>query len=960
VLTLRGKPAAVERGPTVLVGNTVRYDDSLQVVTARVDTAAAGDSVVLRDPSQGADVIVRGGVRYDLVEQRGTVSGFSTSVPQGETWFVRGGRGAFATDSALADSAGGGRVFYAHDGAVTSCNETAPHYHFVARDIKMISRRILVIRPATLYIGNVPVLWLPFIFQDTRPGRRSGLLRPLFGVAELLRNSPNYQRSVRNLGYYTTLGDYADVKAWVDYRSGARPGPFGVGLLSFNTESRYKVTDRFIDGNLAVAYDRQSDGARNARVSWQHAQAFNQDRRFTANVNLTQNTVVQRRNQFNPYAVLGTISSNVNLQDRFGPVSASLGASAQQFPGRPQRNLDFPNFNLTSRTVSVTPWLDWTPTLAVNNQQQFRLDQATQYSAIYRQRPDGTADSTVLRQSSRTSSVRFDTPLKVFNFNWQNSFTFNETVRNSPQTLQVIGVDTRDTTQIESRLFPQTFTSTFDWTTSFSLPSAFQGTWNLTPTIAFENVGQTGLLFRTERSGGRWVRGQKRVRVGAAVSPTFYAFAPGFGRVERFRHSISPVLSYGFAPRRDVSDDYLRATGNRRGSFLGAIQSNQLTLGLSTNLEAKLRARDPARGAAAGDSAARGPEGNTAAGITSVVPAPGAPRAGPPAGATPNAAGVVPVAGGSAQDEGRKVRVLSVNFSGVSYDLALSDSLTKRYFSRRGITSSTFGYDVRSDLLPGFSFRQDYSLFLGTPQSDTAQFKPFRTGTSVSFQLDRSSAVLGAVARLFGRELGPAAPPSPTQNAPGQQPGGDPEFARQAVSQRVAGSDPLDAAFGGPASRGFTLSVTYTSNRQRPDLVGNFVDNDPTRLCNSAAFVGQPFLYDQCLNNARNNPTAGDSTVNNIVGGVIFRTPPQQSLQANSSFNITQKWSATWSTTYDAVRRQFASNVFGLQRELHDWRASFNFTQSPNGNSLFSFFIALKAQPDVRFPFNRQTVRAPR
>jgi hypothetical protein len=93
---------------------------------------------------------------------------------------------------------------------------------------------------------------------------------------------------------------------------------------------------------------------------------------------------------------------------------------------------------------------------------------------------------------------------------------------------------------------------------------------------------------------------------------------------------------------------------------------------------------------------------------------------------------------------------------------------------------------------------------------------------------------------------------------------------------------------------------------------------------------------------------------------VIFRQPPTQSLQLSSGFNITQKWSAQWQTTYDAVRRQFASNNVQLQRELHDWRANFSFLASPNGNSAFSFFIALKAQPDVKFPFNRQTVRAPR
>ena len=31
------------------------------------------------------------------------------------------------------------------------------------------------------------------------------------------------------------------------------------------------------------------------------------------------------------------------------------------------------------------------------------------------------------------------------------------------------------------------------------------------------------------------------------------------------------------------------------------------------------------------------------------------------------------------------------------------------------------------------------------------------------------------------------------------------------------------------------------------------------------------------------------------------------------------------------------------------------FTQSPNGNFGFTFFIALKAEPDLKFNYNRQT-----
>ena len=73
---------------------------------------------------------------------------------------------------------------------------------------------------------------------------------------------------------------------------------------------------------------------------------------------------------------------------------------------------------------------------------------------------------------------------------------------------------------------------------------------------------------------------------------------------------------------------------------------------------------------------------------------------------------------------------------------------------------------------------------------------------------------------------------------------------------------------------------------------------------------------------------------------------------------MTPKWSAHWSTTYDFVENQFASHIVSLQRDLHDWRAVFAFTQAPNGNFAFNFFIALKAQPDLKFDYDRRSYRA--
>ncbi len=960
VLTLRGKPSAVQRDAAILVGPTIRYDDSTQVVTASADSASR-DSVVLRDPGQGADVVVRTSVRYNLAERRGIVRGFSTSATQGETWYVMGGTGAIAAADSLTTpnvpkGAEGQRVFYAHDASVTSCNEEHPHYHFVARDVKMVSKRLLVIRPATLYIGDVPVLWLPFVYQDTRPGRRSGLLRPVFGPAELLRNSPTYQRSVRHFGYYTTINDYSDASAWIDYRSGARPGGFyGFGEFTVNSELRYRSIDRQLSGNVAVRRTALTNGTRGLDLSLNHQQDFTQDRKLQANINFSQNTTIQRINQFDPNQVLGSIRSNASYSDRFGPVSASVSAAGTEYAGRPDRTLDFPNLTLNSRTISVTPWLDWTPTLSLANSQQFRQTQATQFGYVFTRNAAGNVDSTRRLSSGRTTNLSFNTPIKIFGFQISLPATFAEQVTNAPSRLPVFA-NINDTSSRQYRVFNQTFQSSFDVTPSITLPSAFQGTWNISPQLNLVNVDQGGLLFRTERSGGQYVSGSKRLTYGLSAAPTLYAFAPGIGPVERFRNSINPSLTYSYSPTASVSDAYLRATGATRQGYLGALKQNRITLGLSTNLEAKLRAKaaappTPAPAAVGVQATGTTPGSSPTAPLpTDTTARTGALAAGPP---VPNAP-LIPTAGGSANAEQRKLKIASIQFSSLSYDFARADT------TGRGFVDQTFSYSATSDLLPGFNFRSEYSLYLGDPTSDTARFKPYRTNTSVSFQLDRNSGVFGTLAKLFGLSRGSnSAPiPSPTQNAPGDVAGGDPLFAQQAAASRVAGSASYDAR-NAVIPQAFTMNLTYTESRQRPDIRGGTILANPYVQCSGFSGPEAVFAQQACITNAQNTPLGNATQVGSLTrGSAIFITPPQRSLSVNSSFHITQKWGASWSTVFDAYRKQFASNQVSLQRELHDWRANFNFSQSPNGNFAFSFAIALKAEPDLKFDYNRQTVRS--
>ncbi|MGH9420116.1 MAG: hypothetical protein ACRD3J_09090, partial [Thermoanaerobaculia bacterium] len=188
VLYLEGAPAigraAVARAGTILVGDTITYSDSTKLMVA------LGDTLVLRDPSRGAaDVVALGKLTYNVEQRRGQVTNISTSsVQNGETWYVKGTVATYVNDT----TGGKQTRFYARNGIITSCDDSVPDYHFAAKEIKMISKNIMVARPAVLYLGDVPVFYLPFIFQDMRSGRRSGILTPRFGVGEILRNSPSY------------------------------------------------------------------------------------------------------------------------------------------------------------------------------------------------------------------------------------------------------------------------------------------------------------------------------------------------------------------------------------------------------------------------------------------------------------------------------------------------------------------------------------------------------------------------------------------------------------------------------------------------------------------------------------------------------------------------------------------------------------------------------------------------
>ncbi|MEO5902635.1 MAG: putative LPS assembly protein LptD [Gemmatimonadaceae bacterium] len=874
--------AAVGRAGTILVGDTITYNDSTKVVVA------LGDTLLLRDPARGtADVVALGKMTYNVEERRGSVTNISTSIESGEQWFVRGSVAAFRNDT----TGGKSTAFYARNGIITSCDDSVPDYHFASKEIKLISKNIMVARPAVLYIGDVPVFYLPFIFQDMRSGRRSGLLTPRFGVGEIFRNSPSYRRHLDNLGYYFAFSDYMDGQISLDWRSGASASSGDPGWVRLNGEWRYRWLDRFLTGRLAVSRLEQRDGTKNTAISWGHQQDFSQTTHLTTDINYVTSTRLQRQNTFDPRQALATISSHANYSQQFGPASMSIGGSRTQYPGRDDVSQDFPNFNISTPTIPIASWLEWTPSLQVNNSEQLKVKRIGEFANSLKI-VGGVLDTTQLTSDSRLTNLSFGTPLKIFGFSLNNTITAIDQENNQPQRIDVVNQD--DPTQVTNRVFARTFSSQLDWSTSFGLPTLMQSTLKLSPNISLQNVDGHAFYVRTEQTGGRFVHQSKRPSYSLSASPTFFVLFPGVFGVSRFRHSVSPQITYSYAPAKTVSREYLAALNINPRDYLGNFASNQVTLNVSQVLEAKLKSSD----------------------TTGLA-------------------------------ETRKVKLLAIGMSPLSYDFE-----RKRKTGHSGFTNDAFGYTLNSDLLPGFNLGVNYSLFQGNPLSDSSKFKPFRTDVNASFSFNGNSGIFGALARIFGRAIPNTSPQTErlSQNA-------DDALGQRAASMPVAGGANRSNLYSVPSSQVWQASFTFTSSRQRPPTGnGTIVDQDPRTLC-QGFLPASPLSYDLCILQQSQNPTSAAPITGITAGAPFVRVPSRENLTSSMSFHLTPKWSGGWHTTYDFQTQRFASHAVTLQRELHDWRAIFAFTRTPTGNFSFNFFIALNAQPDIKFNYDKQTYR---
>src|SRR5207253_9517733 len=164
----------------------------------------------------------------------------------------------------------------------------------------------------------------------------------------------------------------------------------------------------------------------------------------------------------------------------------------------------------------------------------------------------------------------------------------NDAISNARQEFDIL--DSTALGGVRRVVYYQTLSTTIDWQTGSNLPSLFTGTWKVQPGIAIINqTAQGSFRIRDQFTGWQWVQQGKRLQFSAGLSPTFFGFFPGIGPIERIRHSVSPIVSYAYAPGSQVSDEFAHAVDPTGRNFRARSDPQQtISLGLSQNFEAKL------------------------------------------------------------------------------------------------------------------------------------------------------------------------------------------------------------------------------------------------------------------------------------------------------------------------------------------------------------------------------------
>ena len=306
----------------------IDMDSKLIYAYGKPDTLEGRPVVTKPEFTEGSATYQMDTITYNLTSKKAKIKGVATQ--QGDGWLVGG------SVKKMADN-----TVNIQNGKYTTCDHTDhPHFYLAMTKAKVIPGKKVVTGPAYLVMEDVPIYFLgiPEGFFPINMGPKSGLLMPTYGE--------EYTKGffLRGLGYYFTLGDYADLAI--------RGGIYSLGSWEASAASRYIKRYKY-SGNLDMQYSKVRIGSKgeadylrqsNFQIKWTHSQdpKANPGSTFSASVNFA-------TSGYNRY-------SATNLNDMLSTQTNSSISYSKNWAGTPfslSANMAVSQ-NSQNKTLSVT------------------------------------------------------------------------------------------------------------------------------------------------------------------------------------------------------------------------------------------------------------------------------------------------------------------------------------------------------------------------------------------------------------------------------------------------------------------------------------------------------------------------------------------------------------------------------------------------------------------------------
>lgn len=311
LLWLYGK-ANIKYEDIEVQGAYVDVDWSTQMVRVRGKKANDSSDVLVEKPSfkQGEQQYTAREMTYNFKSKKGRVVEARTQ--EGDGYILA------EVVKRNADNS-----FFGLNGRYTTCNDEHPHFYIRSRKMKVIPSNKVISGPLNLVIEEFPIpIVIPFGFFPNTQKKVNGIVLPKYG------NAQNRGYFLQGLGYYWGKSPYFNVLLTADVYT------LGGWTLGAKTNYKYRTqTNGMLGFDYGVARfneptDPDFQKTNTWRLTWNHQQGINQTTNLSASISLdkafnrTLSTNIYQNLQNNQTS---SISFN---KSRIGTLPLSLNASA--------------------------------------------------------------------------------------------------------------------------------------------------------------------------------------------------------------------------------------------------------------------------------------------------------------------------------------------------------------------------------------------------------------------------------------------------------------------------------------------------------------------------------------------------------------------------------------------------------------------------------------------------------